>query len=221
MEVEAKLRAPRGTILDAIAARRRLAGHALRPVGERELETVYLDTRRRDLSRAGIAFRIRRAPEGVELTIKLPGEVTGAVHRRREITWTQRRMPELPFLPRRRALVARLAPWTANRPLQPLVGTRIRRRALVAVGQRGETPLAEIDLDEVRFFAPGAGGDTRTSRRSYEVEVELLGGGERDLERLAEALRRGYDLRPVTGSKLARALRWAGLELPRSTRARR
>lgn len=218
MEIEAKLRAPRAAILDAIAGRRRLAGYALRPVGARDLETLYLDTRRRDLLRAGVAFRIRRAPDGVELTIKLPGEIAGVVHRRPEFTWRQRRMPELPFVPRRRALRARLAPWTADRPLWPLVGTRIRRRALLALRGSGAAPLGEIDLDEVRFFSAGAAGDRRTSRRSHEVEVELLGGGERDLERLVRALRRDYDLRPALGSKLARALRWAGVGRSRRPR---
>lgn len=215
MEVEAKLRAPRAPILDAIAARRRLAGYALRPIGERQLQTVYLDTRRRDLLRAGVAFRIRQAPDAVELTIKLPGDVAGVVHRRPELTWRQRRMPELPFLPRRRELRARLAPWTADRPLLPLVGTRIRRRALVAVRPGGGAPIAELDLDEVQFFAPGASVESRTSRRSYEVEVELLGGDEQDLERMVRALWRDYDLRPVRGSKFAQALRWAGVKPPR------
>src|SRR3990172_8866064 len=95
MEIEAKLRTTRDRVLDEIAALRRLAGCSIRPLAMRELETLYLDTRQRDLMRAGIAFRVRKTGDGVELTIKLGGDLAGAVHRRAEWTWRRRRMPEL------------------------------------------------------------------------------------------------------------------------------
>jgi inorganic triphosphatase YgiF len=223
MEIEAKLRAPRERILDEIGRLRRLAGWSIRALAERELETVYLDTPRRDLMRAGVTFRVRRARAGVELTIKLAGGVSGAVHRRAEWTWRRRRMPRLQLRHLPPSLRARLEPWTGRRPLVALVGTRIRRRPLLVRRRGGGVPLAEIDLDRVRFFRPGAehrpGGQ---SRLSYEVEIELLGGSERDLARLTQAVADRHGLRPARASKLARALRWsASRAAAPSRRARR
>jgi len=210
MEVEAKLRTTSERVLDEIAELRRLAGCSIRALAMRELETLYLDTRQRDLTRAGIAFRVRKTGDGVELTIKLAGDTTGAVHRRVELTWRRRRMPALQVRRLPPTLRARLEPWTGRRPLVPLVGTRIRRLPLLVRRRGGGAPLAEIDLDRVRFFRPGAehrpGG---RSRPSYEVEIELLGGSESDLARLTRALTRRHPLRVARGSKLARALRWS------------
>lgn len=213
MEVEAKLRAPSAAVLEAIALLRRLGSYQLRLVGTRDLETLYLDTARRDLLRRGIAFRMRRTGRAVELTLKLPGEIAGVVHRRPERTWRRRRMPALPFHPRGRELRERLLPWTKDRPLVPLVGTRIRRTVLVAGRRSGSAALAEIDLDRVRFFLPGSAPEPPQRGGDYEVEIEQLGGDERDLERLVAALSRRYPLRAATASKLARALRWAGIRV--------
>jgi CYTH domain len=131
MEVEAKLRTTCERVLDEIAELRRLAGCSIRALAMRELETLYLDTRQRDLTRGGIAFRVRNTGDGVELTIKLAGDATGAVHRRVELTWRRRRMPALQVRRLPPALRARLEPWTGRRPLVPLVGTRIRRLPLL------------------------------------------------------------------------------------------
>jgi inorganic triphosphatase YgiF len=128
----------------------------------------------------------------------------------------------MPTLPLRRVapreLRDRLSRWVGNRDLVPLIGTRIRRRALLVRRHGGAPPIAEIDLDSVELFHPGeavaAGG------RFYEVEVELLGGDESDLERLVRSLRRRYALRPSRLSRLERALHWGGIPAPRSRRRR-
>ena len=214
MEVEAKLRTASRRTLAAIGRRRRLGEYRLTPVGVRNLETIYLDTSRRDLLRAGIALRLRRLDHrGVELTVKRRGKVTAGIHRRPETTWTLREMPRLPLTLRRRELRA-LERFTAGRPLVPLVGTRIRRRAILVVRHGGTAPVAEIACDDVRYFRPA--GDRSVSSRGadYEVEVELLGGEEKDLRALVRGLRASYALRPSSGSKLARALRWAGVRVP-------
>ncbi len=218
MEVEAKLVADRSSILAAIARRRRHGSYELRAVGAQVLETVYLDTERRDLSRRGIALRLRKTSAGPEFTLKLPGAVASGVHRRPEWTWRLRRMPALPLRPRPQELRDRLSRWTGDRALVPLVGTRIRRRALLVRRRAGAPPIAEIDLDSVEFFHPGeavaAGG------RFYEVENEHLGGDDSDLARLVRCLRRRYALRPSRLSKLERALHWGGIPAPRSRRRR-
>src|SRR5262245_5837292 len=169
MEVEAKLEAPSGAIFRSLIRRKRLGRYYLHAVGVRDLETIYLDTARKDLLRRRIALRIRRNGR-VEMTIKLPGEVARGIHRRPERTWHLARMPVLPLRPRGRGLCDRLPRALGNAELGPLVGTRVRRRALV-VRRRGRgAPLAEIDLDRVEFFRPGMAG--ARSSRSYEIEVE-------------------------------------------------
>jgi inorganic triphosphatase YgiF len=219
MEVEAKLAVDRPATLSAIARRRRLGPYELRAVAARDLETVYLDTRGKDLLRRGAALRLRQTAAGVELTLKLPGAVESGVHRRPESTWRMRRMPILPLRLRSRRLRRPLLRWTNDRDLVPLIGTRIRRRAVLVRRSLGAVPIAEIDLDRVEFFHPGEGASVRTGR-FYEVEVELLGGDDKDLQRLVEALRRRYPLRPSRLSKLERALRWAGIAAPRTRRRR-
>ena len=218
MEVEAKLAADRPAILAAIARRKRLGPYELRAVGTQALETIYLDTGRGDLSRRGVALRLRKTSGGPELTLKLPGVVASAVHRRPEWTWRLRRMPTLPLRLRPQELRDRLSRWTGKRELVPLIGTRIRRHALLVRRRAGAPPIAEIDLDCVEFFHPGAAA--AAGGRFYEVEVELLGGDDSDLERLVQALRRRYALRRSRLSKLERALRWAGIPAPRSRRRR-
>ena len=210
MEIEAKLRARGPSVLDAIARLRRLGGYQLRPLARRDLETRYLDTSRRDLLRAGIAFRLRSTGDGVELTVKEAGSVAAGVHRRVESTWHRTRMPRFPLRRLPPALRDRLERWTGRRPLVPLVGTRIHRTVLLAHRRGGGRPVAEIDLDRVVFFHVARNGvPSEQSRPSYEVEIELLGGSEDDLARLVRGLRAHHDLRAAPLSKLARALRWA------------
>ena len=209
MEVEAKLEATQPSVLDAIARRKRLGPYEVRSVGMRDLETVYLDTARANLLRRGIALRLRRAKGTIELTLKLPGEVSRGVHRRPETTWRLRRMPALPYRPRG-PLARQLRRWTAGRPLLPTVGTRVRRHALLVRHPGGSSPVAELDIDRVEFFRPGEpDASSRADARFYEVEVELLGGDEGDLRTLVRALRERYPLRGTRKSKLERALRWA------------
>jgi inorganic triphosphatase YgiF len=207
MEVEAKLEAPSRAIFHSLIRRKRLGRYDLQPVGVHDLETVYLDTVDNDLLRRRIALRIRRSERRVEMTIKLPGEVARGIHRRPERTWRLARMPVLPLRPRGRALRDRLPRELGTAELGPLVGTRVRRRALVVRRHGRGAPLAEIDLDRVEFILPGKAG--ARSSRSYEIEVELLGGDEGDLQRIVRALREAYALKPSRQSKLERALRWA------------
>jgi inorganic triphosphatase YgiF len=214
MEIEAKLTTRSRRALAAIARRRRLGRYRLTPIGVRELETLYLDTPEFDLMRAGVALRIRRAGADYELTVKRKGRSSRGVHHRPETTWRLHAMPRLPLSLRRRELagIARLA---GARPVVPLVGTRIRRSAIMVVRRGGVAPVAEIACDEVRFFRSDASRGSRASDPTYEVEVELLGGDERDLRAIVREIRARYPLRASSGSKLERALRWAGVRPPR------
>jgi triphosphatase len=217
MEIEAKLTTRSRATLAAIARRRRLGNYRLTPVGIRELETIYLDTPDLDLMGAAVALRIRRAGDELELTVKRKGRSLRGVHHRPETTWPLRAMPRLPLSLRRREL-ADLARLAGARPVVPLVGTRIRRSAVMVVRRGGTAPIAEIACDEVRFFRSDASGES--SECVYEVEVELLGGEERDLRAIVREMRARYRLRASSGSKLERALRWAKVRPPRVRGAR-
>jgi triphosphatase len=218
MEVEAKLETKRPAVLEALARRKRLAGYEVRAIGSRDLETIYLDTESGDLLRRGIAVRLRRADGGVELTLKTRGEARGALYRRPETTWRLRRMPRLPFRPAGRA-GRELSRWTGGAPLAARIGTRTRRCALLVRRLGGSAPVAEIDLDRVQFFRPGAPqGPPGSGVHLYEVEVELLGGDERDLNALVRELRSRYELRASRKSKLERALSWSRTRARRSRR---
>jgi inorganic triphosphatase YgiF len=212
VEVEAKFLAASRTVLATIARRKRLGPYRLTPLGTQALETIYLDTRRRDLLRRRIALRIRRIGRAYEFTLKLPGKVAGAVHRRPEMTVRLARMPAFPFRPGRDAVGRRVRRWTRGRALEPLVATRVDRRVLlVRCGDRG-APIAEIDLDSVELRLPRSiKAANRARSRYFEVEVELRSGTDEDLERLVAELRGRYALKTSKQSKFERALRWAGL----------
>ena len=207
MEVEAKLAAPSRSVLDAIAARDEIGGLQAEPRPAQDLETVYLDTRGRALRDARAAVRLRRSPEGVELTVKRAGESSGDVARRPEWTIPLPSFPEIPWTGNAE-LLAELGDIRLDGPLEPFVATLVQRRPL-DLHSGGGTLVAEVDLDEVRFRRAA---DAETSEPSWEVEIELRDGEESEISRLAAELRRDYPLEPTRLSKLERALRWAGLD---------
>src|SRR5687768_5996914 len=97
MEVEAKLGAPARDVLDSIAACEAIGGFRVQAHPLQPLETTYLDTAARALRAARIAVRLRRGPDGVELTVKRPGDQVGDVARRPEWTISLSEYPELPW----------------------------------------------------------------------------------------------------------------------------
>ncbi len=211
MEVEAKLGAPSRDVLDSIAAREAIGGFRVEARPLQPLETTYLDTAARALRAARVAVRLRRGPDGVELTVKRPGDRVGDVARRPEWTIPLPAYPELPWNGNA-ALLAELGGIALDGPLRPLVTTLVRRRPL-ELRDAGGTLVVEIDLDEVSFRRPPRGSETATaSPPSYEVEIELRDGDEAEIPQLIEELRRDYPLEPMRLSKLERALRWAGLD---------
>lgn len=195
LEIEAKFLAADESVLESIGERRELAGYRLERVGTKRLRTVYLDTLAGDLSRTRIALRIRRQGPHVEATVKLPGVVTGAVHRRPEITVPLASFPRLPWR-RIPSKLAALLPASAGPPFTRIAETRVRRTLLHVL--RENVVVAEIALDRV-----GGGRE----RAYFEVEIELArAGARRDLERLSRRLRKEHRLEPSRQSKLERAL---------------
>ncbi|MGH7804374.1 MAG: CYTH domain-containing protein, partial [Candidatus Binatia bacterium] len=141
--MEAKLAAPSREILEAIAARDAIGGLRAEPQPARSLETVYLDTAGRSLCVARAAVRLRRSTEGVELTVKRPGESKGGVSRRPEWTIPLRSFPELPWKGNPE-LRAELGDVRLDGPLEPLVTTLVLRRPVELRDARG-TVVVEID----------------------------------------------------------------------------
>ena len=214
MEIEAKLLAPSAQVLDRIALRRRLGPYRIEPAFEQRLETVYVDTSRRDLGRAALALRIRKIGRAVEVTLKESGAVRGEVHRRPERTVLLSRVPRFPFLPPRGEIRSRVLAPRRGRALMPLLITRIHRRALLGRRPGARGPIAEIDLDRGDFEIPSGRRRRYASaprRRLYEVEIELKRGTEGELAEIVRALRRDYALKRSLLSKLERGLRWSGL----------
>ena len=92
-----------------------------------------------------------------------------------------------------------VAVWARGAPLVPVATLRSRRQGVLVRDARG--PVAEVVLDSVQVLSgPSA------VKRFREIEVELTGGDESDLERLEQALRAAGATDGDGRPKLLRAL---------------
>lgn len=179
---------------------------ALRVLREGELRvqrlhTRYYDTPARDLARAGIALRVRRAGEAWIQTIKAGGRSAGGLHERIELEWTIAdadldfdRLADTPY--QRFFADAQL-----RQALQPVYETDFERVAIQLVWPDGAR--AELALDR---------GEVRSGPRAEsisEAEIELIGGDAARLFDLAAViaqhvpLRLGYLSKAERGDALA------------------
>ena len=171
----------------------RLAPH------RRRVASIYYDTPRHDLRRAGIALRLRRDGGRWLQTLKAEGPQHGGLARRAE--W------ELPL--RRRALETQAFPREEIRlatgvdlgrlaqRLRPVFETRFTRcSGLVQLGGRGK---AELAIDRGRILAG------RRHEPVREVELELVSGDPEALLRFAETLGLplAYESKAERGYRLA------------------
>jgi inorganic triphosphatase YgiF len=206
-EVEAKLIVRNASDLSALAQLSLLGPFSFHPLHAVRLHSVYLDTPERILAHHGVALRARRQQRRWEMTAKWFGRVVGDVHERPELTVPLRAAPRAPFLVEDETMRLHLGALCAGRPLEPILLTDIHRRR-VQVRRRdasAETPpLAEMALDRVQLKHPHRTG---VADRYLELEIELVDGDRNDLRRLAEMLRRAFDLRPSPESKFSRGLR--------------
>ena len=144
--------------------------------------------------------RLREARDGVTLTIKRRGTLTGAITTRAELEG-----------PATSALEPAAWPASAARDLlvAAIGGDRLveiaalRQRRLVRNLRRGTT-LVELSLDEMDALDQGQPVDHRV-----ELEAELKAGPAAPLDDLAAALGSVEGVGPPVGSKLDFALRGA------------
>lgn len=196
VETEAKFALPTKAVRERLRATPTLAGMRVgRPSTTRTIDT-YLDSETGAVAAAGYAWRRRDEGGHTTTTLKALRPATDGVHRREEMstaadgppqTW-----PEGPV----RDLALRVV---GDAPLVPVV--TIEQERTTRSIRSGRRVVATLSLDRVTARR----GDL--TQRYWEAEVELgPHGTEADLAALAACLRDEWHLRPVTQSKLARAM---------------
>jgi CHAD domain-containing protein len=163
------------------------------PIGPRVFVSVYYDTSDHRLAKHGVTLRRRTEKRRHRWQLKLP---RGTARLELEARGGTAEPP---------AEVRRLlAVYTRGEALAPMATLLTRRSGVTVHDLRG--PVAEVVLDSVSVRE-----GRRVTQRFRELEVELKGGTEEDLDRIGAVLRaagaRDSDARP----KVFRAL---GLDLP-------
>ncbi|MCA3560327.1 MAG: CHAD domain-containing protein [Aestuariivirga sp.] len=207
-EIEVKFQADRPA-LERVLAARQLQGAALAP--ERELQSIYFDTPRRDLLQAGLTLRLRRKGRSIPvLGVKWRREAAEDLFARGEV---EIRSPdgeaniEL-FEP---ALRDRLRDVLGGQPLGPVFKTHVKRRTAMIRHGRSEIELA---LDDGAVLA------NDQSRPLTEVELELKRGNAADLLSLARELAQDCGLSLAFEPKSGKGYRLAGQAAARPQKAR-
>ncbi|GAA1397438.1 CYTH and CHAD domain-containing protein [Luteococcus peritonei] len=165
-------------------------------LGERrsfQLVATYFDTPALTLARHKITLRRRTGGKDAGWHLKLPGDGRAREEVQVPLVAGQSRL----LVPAE--LRERIAEVVGFEPLLPVVELRTRRSETDITTPRGRK-LAELCDDRVRATRRG------TSRSWRELEVELAGGDEADLARIAEALLAAGAEPKDSPSKLAEAL---------------
>jgi CHAD domain-containing protein len=178
------------------------------------VEDRYVDSPDWALARAGFAARLRKTSRGTEISLKARNVSAGRLQRRDEIEGPADAGLIVADWPvsKARTVILELC---GDAALVELLTIRQLRR--VRDLQSGAT-RAELSLDEVEVVA----GETVVDSFE-ELEVELKRGGEGPLADLAGVFEADPNLRPVSRSKLDRAigaLTGAGAAMPAELRDR-
>jgi CHAD domain-containing protein len=178
------------------------------------VEDRYIDAADWALARAGFAARLRKTPHGTRINLKALGSSGGSLQRRQEVDGPANAslVPSDWPSSKARASVLKLC---GDAALLDLLTIRQLRR--VRQLRAGNT-RAELSVDEVEVVSNGRVLDT-----FEELEVELKLGDEAPLAALADLLDRDEVLRPMSRSKLERAVqtvRAAITSMPRDQQER-
>jgi CHAD domain-containing protein len=187
---------------------------AVGPVRSVRVEDRYIDSADWAFARAGFAARLRKTSHGTRINLKALSSSGTRLQRRQEIEG-----------PADGSLVpGHWPPSKARSSVLDLCGEAalvdlltIRQLRRVRLLRAGNT-RAELSVDEVEVVGNGQVLDA-----FEELEVELKSGSETPLAALADLLDRNDDLRPVSRSKLERAvetIRAAMTSLPKHVQQR-
>ena len=173
------------------------------------LHTRYFDTPDFDLSRAGVAVRVRRVGRRWVQTLKTEGERQGGLSQRIEYEMpVTRGVPDWSrFPPEAQAFV----PAALRARLVPVFETRFERTAWLLAGRSGAQIEVALDRGEVRAGL----------RREpiCEIELELKRGQPDALFDLARTWAAAFACLPNDESKAARGVRLAHDRAPAPVRA--
>ncbi|MGN6607424.1 MAG: CYTH and CHAD domain-containing protein [Jatrophihabitans sp.] len=156
-----------------------------------ELQAAYYDTAERHLFRSGLTLRRRRGGEDEGWHLKLPA---GDARTEIQAPLGTRGLPA--------ALRDATAGLRRGAPVVPIAEVTTHRQVTRLLAADG-TPRLEFAVDDVTATASG---EFATVRQWREVEIELLGGTEQQLQKAAAWLGRHGAKPSVSRSKLARAL---------------
>lgn len=193
-EVELKLEIPSGEIA-ALRAAPLLGDPKRRPDSQR---TVYFDTIRGDLRKAGYSLRLRQKGRSFVQTVKHRGSDSGGFSSRAE--WEKKNdEAALDFEALKATPVGKLlSKRDMRKRLQPVSETQVRRTTWLV---RREESAVELILDEGRIVSNGR------EEPISEIELELKEGPRIELFRLSRELGRGLTLRMGVMSKSERGFR--------------
>jgi CHAD domain-containing protein len=169
------------------------------------VEDRYVDSADWALARAGFAARLRKTSRGTDISLKAQNSSGGRLQRRDEIEGpadADLRPTDWPAS-QARTIILELC---GDEALVELLTIRQLRR--VRNLQAGAT-RAELSVDEVEVV-----GDGRVLDSFEELEVELKRGDEAPLAELVEVFDADHGLRPVSRSKLARAVKAIRASMP-------
>jgi CHAD domain-containing protein len=175
------------------------------PVDAIRVEDRYVDSPDWALARAGFAARLRKTSRGTEISLKAQNSSGGRLQRRDEIEGPA----DADLTPtdwpasQARTIILELC---GNEPLVELLTIRQMRR--VRMLHSGDT-RAELSVDEVEVV-----DRDRVLDNFEELEVELKRGDEAPLAELVVLFDGDHGLRPVSRSKLARAVKAIRASMP-------
>ena len=202
VEIEAKLILPKAERLKQLPQALRSVCCSTRKLGLALIRDTYYDTPHWRLHRAGVACRIRRTEGRAMLVLKSLRRPSGGVSVRAEYEQPLR-TPIGGFLRRLTGPVGgKVKKFCGGEPLQALFVVRNRRRTFEVTCADGL--VAQVCADD---FTVTAGGN---SRELAELELEVVRGDRRQLQRLARALSARLKLSPGSRAKFQQGLEVGG-----------
>jgi CHAD domain-containing protein/uncharacterized protein YjbK len=199
MEQEAKFQVNDRAIFAALQQLPELEGRPLTALGTEQQHNTYYDTPEGTLRAQHYMLRVREVGSRRIATLKWNGRADGAIHAREELE-TELGDGELwqqwPAGPLGESVAALLG---EPQPLVALFSIATERERLLV--WLPEAPQLELALDSSTIII----GERQNG--FYELEAELLSQGSADdLQVVAEALQRRFELVPAQGSKYERGL---------------